>query len=88
MSKLNLDSFNDILLNALGEDAKKELLEMELNAAYQFKIQAMEALVDTLNKGLPYKGVLKQINNIDSNCDKIGRELAKLGAFEEDKNDE
>ena len=80
MSKtLNLDTFNEILFRALKEDAKKEeLLQMEVEMAYSVKIQKMEELVECLNQGKPYHEILKQVNNIDMNCDYLMEQLEEV----------
>lgn len=71
--KLNLESFNDILLSA-GID-KKELLVMEIRAAYGFKIEKMEEMVDLSNKGEDFCDILGEINNIDNILDRLDEQL-------------
>lgn len=73
--KLNIDSFNGILMKHLPAESRKDLLEVELKVAYSLKIEVMEDLVECLNNGDAYEGVLQKINNIDSACDKIGKML-------------
>lgn len=75
--KLNIETFNKILFEAIGEDKRVELLEAELQTAYGMKIQHMEELVKALNENRPYKDILETINNVDANCDKINRMLEK-----------
>jgi hypothetical protein len=70
-SSLNIESFNSILFKAIPADRRIDLLEHEIGIAYGIKIQAMEAVVDCLNKGLPYKDKLEEVNNINSNCDRL-----------------
>ena len=78
MAELNIDPFNEILFSALKDDGprgKAELLIHEINMAYSMKITAMEAVIDALNKGLPYHDQLEQVNNIDASCDRINERL-------------
>lgn len=77
-NKLNLDSFNEILFNAIDNDKHIELLEIELQTAYLMKVHKMEELVCLINKGEPYQETLKQVNNIDSNCNLLAEMLEKL----------
>lgn len=84
MGKLNIDTFNEILFSALkdnGPRGKAELLGHEIEMAYHMKITAMEALVEALNKGLPYHEQLEQVNNIDHSCDTLNERLNAI--FEE-----
>ena len=78
--KLNLESFNGILLSA-GID-KKELLVMEIRAAYGLKIEKMEEMVDLSNKGEDFCDVLREINNIDSSLDYLNEQLKKIETLE------
>lgn len=77
-NKLNLESFNEILFKAIDDDKHIELLEHELQTAYLMKVQKMEELVCLINKLEPYQETLKQVNNIDSNCDLLAKMLEKL----------
>ena len=77
-NKLNLESFNEILFKAIDNDKHIELLEIELQTAYLMKVQKMEELVFLINKGEPYQETLKQVNNIDSNCNSLAEMLEKL----------
>ena len=77
---LSLESFNDILLSA-GLD-KKELLAVEIEAAYRFKIEKMEEMVDLSNKGEDFCDVLREINNIDSSLDYLNEQLKKIETLE------
>ena len=77
---LSLESFNDILLSA-GLD-KKELLAVEIEAAYRFKIEKMEEMVDLSNKGEDFCDVLREINNIDSGLDYLNEQLKKIETLE------
>ncbi len=81
---LNIKSFNELIKNAFRDDidhkkATIELLRMELSVAYGMKVTAMEEVVDDLNRGQPYHKDLETVNTIDSNCEYLGEELAKLG---------
>lgn len=69
--KLSIESFNNILFMAVPEEKRVDLLAHELSLAYGMKVQAMEELVERLNKGLPYMDKLEEVNNINSNCDKL-----------------
>ena len=80
MSTLNLDTFNEILFNAIKPEKRAELLEAEINMAYGIKIQKMEELVIALNECKPYHEILKDVNNIDANCDLLMAQLEKLRA--------
>lgn len=85
MSTLNLESFNEILMKALPQEKHKELIEIELQTAYQMKICEMENLVDLLNlthgnrpTQTAWKDISKQlqtVNNIDSNCNALSEML-------------
>ncbi len=85
MSTLNLESFNEILMKAIPQEKHKELIEIELQTAYQTKICEMENLVDLLNlthgnrpTQMAWKDIDKQlqrINNIDSSCNALGEML-------------
>lgn len=88
-NKLNLESFNEILFKAIDNDKHIELLEIELQTAYLMKVQKMEELVCSINKGEPYQETLKQVNNIDSNCNLLAEMLEKLKSEtkNENKND-
>lgn len=85
--KLDLETFNRILMGAMKEESHLEFLKIELEAAMWSKIQEMEKLVDALNSNMPYHKILKTINNIDSNCDYLARKIDELsGSEESDKN--
>ena len=75
---LNLDTFNQILFDAIKEEHHIELLQIALETAMYSKIQEMEKLVDALNNNIPYHKILKTINNIDSNCDLLARKIEEL----------
>ena len=77
-NKLNLESFNEILFKAIDNDKHIELLEIELQTAYLMEVQKMEELVCLINKGETYQETLKQVNNIDSNCNLLAEMLEKL----------
>lgn len=87
MSKLNLETFNDILVNTGGMN-EVELLEMELQMAYQIKIQLMESMVDLANAGQDFADTLNQINNVDANCDRLGAMLDEARSKQEEQNHE
>lgn len=80
MSKgLTIESFNEILFDALKDNVKKsEVIAHELSMAYQMKIEAMEELVTKLNGGLPYHNELQEVNNIDASLDKLGKLLNEI----------
>lgn len=69
--RLSIESFNKILFMAIPAEKRIDLLEHELSLAYGMKVHAMEELVNILNRELPYKNKLEEVNNIDSNCDKL-----------------
>ena len=69
--KLSIELFNNILFMAVPEEKRVDLLAHELLLAYGIKVQAMEELVERLNKGMSYKDKLEEVNNINSNCDKL-----------------
>ena len=76
MSKtLNLETFNEILFEAIPEEKRAELLAVELESAYAMKIEAMEELVVRLNAGEDYKEQLREVNNIDRSCDTLAAML-------------
>ena len=82
-TNLTIESFNDILISA-GIN-KKELLVMEIRAAYAFKIEKMEEMVDLSNRGEDFCDVLREINNIDSSLDLLDKQLEEIE--EQEKND-
>ena len=69
--QLDIDSFNEILFGAIPNGKHIGLLEAEIKMAYGMKVQAMEELVDCLNKRLPYHKELESVNAIDSSLDKL-----------------
>ena len=71
MATLNIETFNEILFQAVKPEGRIPLLENELTMAYQLKVEKMEELVDQLNASLPYHEKLNEINNIDSSLNKI-----------------
>lgn len=74
--KLNLETFNNILLEA-GIN-KRELLVAELQTAYAHKIQLMETMVARANAGEEFDEILKCINNVDHSLDLLGAQLDEL----------
>lgn len=50
---------------------------MELNTAYGIKIQCMEKVINDLNEGLPYHENLQEVNNIDSNLDRLHEKIVQ-----------
>lgn len=88
MSKgLTIESFNEVLFDALKDNVKKsELIAYELSMAYQMKIEAMEELVVKLNDGLPYHNELQKVNNIDVSLDKLGKLLKETEQEEKENN--
>ena len=81
--KLDLETFNRVLIGAMKEENHLEFLKIELEAAMLSKIQEMEKLVDALNSNMPYHKILKTINNIDSNCDYLAQKIKELEGCEE-----
>lgn len=78
MTKLNLESFNSILFDALNDDSPKgriELLEMELQMAYAMKVEMMETIMKDLNEGRRYQNHLQTVNNINASCDELARQI-------------
>lgn len=81
MAKLNLDSFNAILMQALKDQGPKgqlDLLMHELQMAYGVKIEYMEKVIDDLNSCRPYHQNLKYVNNVDGACEKLDRQINEL----------
>ena len=75
MAKLNIDTFNALMFQALegqSPQRKLELLRIELDYAYGVKINTMEQLVKELNEGSPYAETLGMVNSADSICEKVG----------------
>lgn len=87
--KININTFNEILMKCISAKKRKELLEIELQTAYALKIEAMEKLVERLNHGNTYEEILQKINNIDSNCNEVAKMLEACVDYEErgDNND-
>lgn len=78
---MNLDSFNEILFKALKDQSpggQMELLMIEREAAYGMKVQAMETLVERLNNGQPWRDALKNVNAINSSCDKLQSRIDEI----------
>ena len=85
---LNLDTFNEILRQAIPEDKWLELLEHELELAYAMKIEKMEELVHLMNTDAPLdkiKQTLRGVNTINSNCDDLGEQIDALRKKEDGK---
>ena len=56
--------------------------DREIEAAYRFKIEKMEEMVDLSNKGEDFCDVLREINNIDSSLDYLNEQLKKIETLE------
>lgn len=79
--KMDLETFNEILFSAFKEQSPKSLHDlyvMELNTAYGIKIQCMEKVINDLNEGLPYHENLQEVNNVDSNLDRLHEKIVQL----------
>ena len=79
--KMDLETFNEILFSAFKEQSQKalhDLYVMELNTAYGIKIQCMEKVINDLNEGLPYHENLQEVNNVDSNLDRLHGKIVQL----------
>ena len=79
--KMDLETFNEILFSAFKELSPKalhDLYVMELNTAYGIKIQCMEKVINDLNEGLPYHENLQEVNNVDSNLDRLHEKIVQL----------
>ena len=78
--KLNIETFNELLMKAIPKEKQEELLKIELQTAYGMKIEAMEELVKRLNSHSPYHDVLQKVNNIDSSCNRLAEIIDKWRA--------
>lgn len=78
MVKLSSESFIEILFKAIEPEKQVELIEHEIELAYSMKIQKMEEIVEKLNRSEPYHETLREINNIDRNCNKLMLVLERL----------
>ena len=79
--KMDLETFNEILFSAFKEQSPKalhDLYVMELNTAYGIKIQCMEKVINDLNEGLPSHENLQEVNNVDSNLDRLHEKIVQL----------
>ena len=79
--KMDLETLNEILFSAFKEQSPKalhDLYVMELNTTYGIKIQCMEKVINDLNEGLPYHENLQEVNNVDSNLDRLHEKIVQL----------
>ena len=68
--ELNLDTFNQLIFQAMKPEAKKsELFLNELQLVMSIRQDALDDLIEALNNGGDYHEVLDNINNINSSAD-------------------
>lgn len=85
--ELNLDTFNQLIVQAMKHEAKKsELFLNELQLVMSIRLSATDDLIDALNNGNDYHEILDKINTIDSNAYHIAEMYQK--ALEEEENEE
>ena len=74
MTKLNIETFNEVLFTALKDNSPKgklDLLKAELSMAYAMKIEAMEKVIHALEDGRDYMQEMEKLQNIDRSCDTL-----------------
>ena len=74
MTKLNIETFNEVLFTALKDNSPKgklDLLKAELSMTYAMKIEAMETVMDALENGRGYMQDMEKVRNIDRSCDTL-----------------
>lgn len=82
--ELNLDTFNQLIFQAMKPDAKKsELLLHELQLVMSIRLSTTDDLIDALNNGNDYHEILDKINTIDSKADHLAEMYQK--ALEEEE---
>ena len=68
--ELNLDTFNQLIFQAMKPEAKKsELFLNELQLVMSIRQDALDDLIEARNNGGDYHEVLDNINNINSSAD-------------------
>lgn len=83
--ELNLDTFNQLIFQAMKPEAKKsELLLNELQLVMSIRLSATDDLIDALNNGNDYHEILDKINTIDSNADHLAEMYQKALEDEEE----
>ena len=76
--KLNLENFNELLMECIPKEKHRDLLMAEISSAYAMKVEAMEELVECLNQHRPYRDELKKVNNIDLNLNWLNEMLEEM----------
>ena len=74
MTKLNIETFNEVLFTALKDNSPKgklDLLKAELSMVYAMKIEAMEKVIHALEDGRDYMQEMEKLQNIDRSCDTL-----------------
>lgn len=83
--ELNLDTFNQLIFQAMKPEAKKsELLLNELQLVMSIRLSATDDLIDALNNGNDYHEILDKINTIDNNADHLAEMYQKALEDEEE----
>ena len=83
MTKLNIETFNEVLFTALKDNSPKgklDLLKAELSVVYAMKIEAMEKVIHALEDGRDYIQEMERLRNIDRSCDTLGSMIDEIYA--------
>ena len=81
MTKLNIETFNEVLFTALKDNSPKgklDLLKAELSMVYAMKIEAMETVMDAIENGRDYMQEMERLRNIDRSCDTLGNMIDEI----------
>ena len=81
MTKLNIETFNEVLFTALKDNSPKgklDLLKAELSMVYAMKIEAMETVMDAIENGRGYMQEMERVRNIDRSCDTLNNMIDEI----------
>ena len=81
MTKLNIETFNEVLFTALKDKSPKgklDLLKAELSMVYAMKIEAMETVMDAIENGRGYMQEVERVRNIDRSCDTLNNMIDEI----------
>lgn len=87
MSKLNIKTFNDILVGALKENyTEADLIKEELNLVGDILIEECAKLLDELESKNYDSEIFRKIKNIKNNSESLVLRLLELEPMEEKEN--
>ena len=81
MTKLNIETFNEVLFTALKDNSPKgklDLLKAELSMVYAMEIEAMETVMDAIENGRGYLQEMERVRNIDRSCDTLNNMIDEI----------